>query len=128
VIRRFAEVALGGVIGAAVVLASLSWSPAHQAMVPVAAALPTPPLQTTPVQTIGRQLLECREMRARGICQANPRGGACGEAHAAITGDGVFVALRDMNPDSLFDVVARVDAAMVECAGEMGIAYQRKVW
>jgi hypothetical protein len=132
--RRLIEVVLAGIVGAVIVVA-LSRTQASRVVAPlavaqvVAQAQPTPPLQTTPIQGVGRQLLECREMRAQAFCVANePVSGACARAHEAITGDGIFIALRDMTDDSLCDVVARVDAAMVECAQEMGIEYQRKVW
>jgi hypothetical protein len=77
---------------------------------------------------MGRQLLECREKYVAAMCDANPKDGACGKARARMMGDGIFDAIRGRTNEDEFDVIARVDGAMVECAREMGLEYQQKVW
>lgn len=125
--RRAGEILLSASLGA--VLWGLVIPRPQVAAVEVPVAVATPPVVVQrPIHAIGHQLLECREMRVRAICTADRKSESCARAVAATTGDGIFYALRDVTDDNLCDVVARVDAAMLACAEEMGISYERRVW
>lgn len=103
--------------------------------VPKPSPHPTAPLRWTPIQAMGRQLMECREKLAQATC-AKSAPEVCAAARATITGDGIFRAIgggthgtiRPRPGEDWLDVIAWVDGELVSCAADMQMFYQRKVW